>query len=129
MFLQVVFRYLLARPLSWSEELARYLFVWVSLLGAAAGVGSSMKQGLDILTRYFPQKVQRVIDILVRASVIVFCGILVSKGIELTKIVHLQKSPAMRLPMSWVYSAVPVSAALMIFIAVTEFLSELGKGD
>ena len=50
-FMQVVFRYVLRRPLSWSEELARYTFVWISLLGAAAVIPKSLTQGIDLLVK------------------------------------------------------------------------------
>jgi TRAP-type C4-dicarboxylate transport system permease small subunit len=115
-FMQVVFRYVLRRPLSWSEELARYTFVWISLLGAAAVIPKSLTQGIDLLVKQLPESVQMVVGVITRLLMAVFCAILAFKGYELTGIVHMQTSAAMSLPMSYVYFAVPVSAVLMIVI-------------
>ena len=115
-FMQVVFRYVLRRPLSWSEELARYTFVWISLLGAAAVIPKSLTQGIDLLVKQLPESVQMVVGFITRLLMAVFCAILAFKGYELTGIVHMQTSAAMSLPMSYVYFAVPVSAVLMIVI-------------
>ncbi|MCR4425244.1 MAG: TRAP transporter small permease [Firmicutes bacterium] len=128
-FLQVVFRYALAQPLSWAEELARFLFVWISMLSAAGGLGGSMRQGVDLVTRRLPVKARAVIGILVRLGTVLFCSVLVMWGIELVKIVHYQTSPAMGVPMSWVYSAVPVAAGLMVFMLVTDALVADGRGE
>lgn len=115
-FMQVVFRYVLRRPLNWSEELARYTFVWISLLGAAAVIPKSLTQGIDLLVKQLPESVQMVVGVITRLLMAVFCAILAFKGYELTGIVHMQTSAAMSLPMSYVYFAVPVSAVLMIVI-------------
>ena len=53
-FAQVVTRYVLNDPLIWSEELARYLFVWVSMIGAALAVRNGGHFGLDLLLRRMP---------------------------------------------------------------------------
>lgn len=119
-FLQVVFRYVLARPLSWSEELARYTFVWISLLGAAGVIPKSLTQGIDILVNKLPTSVQVILGLITRLLIVGFCLLLVFKGYELTKIVHIQKSAVIGFPMSCVYLAVPVSAILMIVILILD---------
>ena len=54
MSLQVFFRYVLEEPLPWSEELARYLFVWAALLAAAVTVGRNDKFTISILAERLP---------------------------------------------------------------------------
>ena len=53
-FAQVATRYVLGDPLIWSEEAARYLFVWVSMIGAALAIREGGHFGLDLLIRRFP---------------------------------------------------------------------------
>lgn len=115
-FSQVVFRYILRKPLSWSEELARYCFVWVSMLGAAATVPKSLTQGIDLLVKRLPKNVQTISNLLARALTALFSLVLVFKGWELTTIVHFQTSAVMGLPMSFIYSSIPVAALLMVVI-------------
>src|SRR3990172_2317165 len=58
-FLQVVYRYGLTQPLYWSEELARYLFVWLSILGATLALQKRGHFGLDVLFRAFPEQLKQ----------------------------------------------------------------------
>ena len=115
-FAQVVFRYVFVKPLSWSEELARYTFVWVSMLGAAGVIPKSLTQGIDILVNKLPTSVQVVLGLIIRSLIVAFCLLLIIKGYELTKITHIQKSAVIGFPMSYAYFSVPFSAALMIII-------------
>ena len=58
-FLQVVYRYVLIQPLHLSEELARYLFIWLSILGATLGLQKRGHFGLDFFYRMLPDKERR----------------------------------------------------------------------
>lgn len=121
-FLQVVFRYILSRPLSWSEELARFLFAWSSMLGAAAGATGILAQGIDLLTKKFPKYLQTPVDVVARAATLSACAVLIVKGFELTGRVHEQTSSAINVRMSYVYAAVPVGLLfLFIILAVNTF--------
>src|SRR4051812_42947652 len=53
-FLQVFTRYVTEDPFIWTEELARYLFVWIALIGGAAAVRTNGHFGLDVLRRHIP---------------------------------------------------------------------------
>lgn len=124
LILQVLFRYVLARPLSWSEELARFLFVWVSLLGGAAYVSGSGAQSVDLLVRRFPDALRNAVAAVIRAALIVFCLMLVARGWELTEIVHMQRSPVLGVRMSLVYAAVPVAGALMAMALTLQWVED-----
>lgn len=125
-FLQVIFRYVLEQPLSAAEELARFCFVWVSLLGAAATISASSSQGIDLLVKKFPERIQRVIAVLSSLGILLFCGMLVVKGMELVSIVYSQRSPGLNLPMSYVYISVPVSALLIAITLGLEWFEQIG---
>jgi TRAP-type transport system small permease protein len=112
-FLQVVFRYVLGRPLHWSEEMARYLFVWLSVLGAALGVQKGGHFGLDFFQRMKPKPWKRLVPILVHLLMMVVALVVFFQGITLVQMTSLQESPAMSISMAWAYASLPTGAGLM----------------
>ena len=120
--LQVLFRFVLHSPLSWSEEFARYCFVWVSSLGAAAGVRRGLHPGLDLVPGGGPFLTRRVIASVGVAGSVVFVAVLAYYGWRLAAFNMRQMSPAMGLPMGVPYSAVPVGAAVMLIHLVAKLL-------
>ena len=112
-FLQVVYRYVLTQPLHWSEELARYLFVWLSLLGATLGLQKRGHFGLDFFYRMLPQKRRRFLQFVIYLLMGGVLLVILIQGIKLVQITAVQESPAMGISMGWAYGCLPVAAALM----------------
>jgi TRAP-type C4-dicarboxylate transport system permease small subunit len=112
-FLQVVFRYVLGRPLYWSEEMARYLFVWLSVLGAALGVQKGGHFGLDFFQRMKPKPWKRFVPIFVHLLMGAVALVIFFQGITLVQMTSLQESPAMSISMAWAYASMPTGAGLM----------------
>lgn len=110
---QVWYRYILNEPLSWSAELGRYVFVWISFLGAAAGVRYQVHLGIDLLPKILPERVYRLAVVLMNLIVQVFLVIIIFWGIELLRIVRFQSSPSMNISMLYPYLAVPVGSIFM----------------
>jgi TRAP-type C4-dicarboxylate transport system permease small subunit len=112
--LQVFFRFVMDDPLAWSEELARYAFVWVTFLGAAVAFRHGSHIVVDTIVRMFPQGTQTalawVVDLLVVAALLV----LLVQGIGIVAVTADTVSTMLEVPMSWVYAALPVSAGLML---------------
>ena len=123
--LQVVFRYLLDLPLFWTEETARYCLVWASLLGA----GVALKRGEHIAVTYLverlPSGTARAVLILSRVCVGLILAVVLWGGIQLVIVTHFQLSPALRIPMSIPYLAVPVGS----FIMLVHLLASLSGTD
>jgi TRAP-type C4-dicarboxylate transport system permease small subunit len=112
-FLQVVYRYVLTQPLHWSEELARYLFVWLSILGATLGLQKRGHFGLDFFYRMFPDKGRRILQFLIYLLMGSVILVILVQGIKLVQITVLQESPAIGISMGWAYACLPVGAVLM----------------
>jgi TRAP-type C4-dicarboxylate transport system permease small subunit len=112
---QVIARYAFNEPLIWSEEAARYLFVWVSLLGAALATREGTHYVLDALVQRFP----RAGRLAARAAAFVvsagFLAILVRTGMNETAQASLQDSATLPIGMALPYAAIPVGAVLMLF--------------
>jgi TRAP-type C4-dicarboxylate transport system permease small subunit len=128
-FLQVVFRYALGRPLVWSEGLARYLFVWLSVLGAALGVQKGGHFGLDFFQRMMPEQGKQYLRILVHLLMGTVVVVILFQGITLVQMTRLQESPAMSISMSWAYASLPVGAGLMAVHLLAALLKDLVKDN
>jgi TRAP-type C4-dicarboxylate transport system permease small subunit len=124
-FLQVVFRYLLRQPLYWSEELPRYLLIWMSFLAAGLAQKSESHINITLCLTWLPRRAQRWIHLAANLVILTFLGILVYSGTLVTRITAYHRSTALQLPMGLVYAAVPVGALLMMLYLVLQILQEL----
>lgn len=113
--LQVIMRYVFNSSLSWSEELARYIFIWQIWLGASLGVREKKHIRVELIYGLFKQKGQRIMDILSTIIWIALCIFLAVNGTKLT-LALLQRhstSPAMKIPMYMIYATLPISCGVM----------------
>lgn len=127
-FLQVVYRYVLTQPLHWSEELARYLFVWLSILGATLGLQKRGHFGLDIFYRMLPNKGKRFLQSVINLSMGIVILVILIQGIKLVQKTIFQESPAMGISMGWAYACLPVGAALMAIHLLVIFSKDWNNG-
>ncbi|MGI6575733.1 MAG: TRAP transporter small permease [bacterium] len=112
--IQVFYRYVLSSSLSWSEELARYLFIWTVMLMASSGVKHGFHVAITFIRDKLPIKMQNIFALLGSILMFAFAVVLVVFGIRLAWATRIQLSPAMRLSMFWVYLSVPVSGCLIV---------------
>jgi TRAP-type transport system small permease protein len=113
---QVFWRYGLQSPLQWSEEVARYCFVWVTFLGAAALM--RMREGhpaIDTLYLHVGPRMQRVMDITSRLAVIAASLAIAVGGFRMVQLQWQQLSPSLEIPMAWIYAAMGVGPLIGIF--------------
>ncbi len=115
---QVVFRYVLAAPLPWSEELARYCFVWIVFLGGAIGLERGIHLGVDLFVNLLPPKLRTGLDISSSVMIGCFAAAVIYASFPVIEMNMLQRSPAMGVQMSWIYIAIPTSMALIFLISV-----------
>jgi TRAP-type C4-dicarboxylate transport system permease small subunit len=123
---QVASRFILGSPSSFTDELARYLMIWIGILGAAYASGKNMHVSIDVLVRKFSDVGQRRLKFLVTALIILFClGVMVIGGGRLVYITHVldQHSPALQMPLSVVYSIIPISGLLIVFYKLSDLLN------
>jgi TRAP-type C4-dicarboxylate transport system permease small subunit len=120
-FLQVFTRYVTADPFIWTEEVARYLFVWITMVGAAAAVRTHGHFGLDILRHYLPP-LRPVLGFMTMVIVLAFLALLLYTGIAETQQATLQISPALQVRMHWAYLALPVGAGLALWHLIAHWV-------
>jgi TRAP-type C4-dicarboxylate transport system permease small subunit len=126
--LQVASRYIFNRPTSWSEELARYLFVWITFLGAAVVIRKRRHVDVTVLTDRLPPGAAKVVYLVSDVAVLFMLGALTWAGAGLAIMAHRQLSAAMDLPMSLAYSAMPVGTGLMFVFLVATMIWEWKEG-
>ena len=120
--LQVFFRYVLNSSLSWSEEAARYLFIWAALLGFSSSVEARRLFSFEMLAARLPAFGRRVCAGLYVIAALLFLWAIVVNGGLLAARTMSQTSPAMGLPMAAAYAALPIGGVLIAL----HFLAALG---
>ena len=118
-FVEVVFRYALMLPLFWTEEFARYCLVWSSLLGASVALKRGEHIAVTFLVDKLPGGLAPQAACVVSASIALFLAVMLWGGVHLVILTRHQLSPAMRIPMSWPYLAIPISSFIMLFHELT----------
>jgi TRAP-type transport system small permease protein len=113
---QVLFRYVLNRPLGWSDELARYCFVWVTFVGAASLIRRPDGHPvIDSLYHHVGPRAQRVIAGFGRLAIVVASLAIAAGGLRLLLLQWAQLSPSIELPMAGVYACMFACPILGLF--------------
>lgn len=123
--LQILMRFVFKSPLAWTDEAAKYSFVWGTMLGCAILVrtgGHSCVELLGNALRGVPKKLQAVVlDI----CCLVLYAVIVYGGVVLMQAGSTSVSPALSLPMWLVYLIMPVSGAFMALFQMEHFIRDL----
>ncbi len=114
MVLQITFRYVLGSPLVWSEELSRYLYIWVCYLGAPIALRRGNHIAITLFVDRLPAKLARGISVFWHIVAFLFLVELAIQGAILTARSHTLIAITIPVPWSLIYLAVPISAALMM---------------
>lgn len=131
MGLQVIMRYVFRSSLSWSEELSRYLFIWFSFLGLSHGVHAETHIQLDLTETFFP-KMKKPLRHIGNLVFIVFILYMIMPGIKTIDFLMTtkQKSPALGIPMYYVYISLLIGLFLTLFRFFQIYYKKLfSKGD
>ena len=118
---QVFSRFALGAPSSLTEEIARFLLIWIGILGAGYAVGRGDHLAFELLPQRLSGAPRSWLQIGIQFCVILFAGgVLVVGGFRLVylQLTLGQTSAALGLPMGYVYLVLPVSGALMCFYAI-----------
>ena len=113
-FVSVLFRYVLNRPLAWTEELASLLFAWLTFVGAYVGFRTRSHIRIDTFTTFLPPAVRRAIRAGVDLCVLALLAIFIWQGLALTVTTWSLEFPAMEISRGYLYASLPVGACLMV---------------
>ena len=112
-------------PLAWSIDVAQLMLCWTTLIGADVAFRHKRFQGLDLLTRRFPIKQQRVIgiamDLIIMATLVIF----IIYGVRLSIDSHLRTFQTLKMSYSWVTIALPVMSVCMLVSVVLDIVEQI----
>ena len=112
-FSEVVCRYALGTSLVWSEELARYLLVWIGFLGASIGLRMRGHFGVELLVMALPPGLRKVLTCLTITVMFIFLGIVTFYGVIMVASAD-EVSTVMQVSMRYFYAAIPLGGLFML---------------
>lgn len=127
-FLQVVTRFVINYPISWTEEISRYLMIYIVFLGSALLVRKTAHIAVDFLLEIVNPKTKKKLNLVNLIISMFFFGILLYFGAELTLVVINQSTPNLQFSMAWAYAAVPLGALLMLMNAFAVLFETIING-
>ena len=125
---QVFTRFILRDPSSYTEELARFLLIWIGLLGAAYALRTKAHLGIDILLSRSVGTQKKAVEVTVYSFIILFAFfVMILGGYRLVSITLQlnQLSAAMGMKMGYIYLVLPVSGILMIYYSIIFIMEAL----
>ena len=112
----------------WTEELARFCFIWVVFLGAAVAVRAGAHFTIDILPERIPSWLRWTIEALVLALIAVIGALMLVGGLRFTEIGINRISTTSGIRLAWVYAAVPVAGFSILLFVVEKFIG-IARGE
>lgn len=120
-FFQVITRYLFGHSYEWSEETARFLFVWVVFLGSALIMGESGHLAVQMLPEHFKGTAFGfLLEIFINVCSYLFILLLIVQGGKMTSTMTFQTAPGLGISMSWIYAVIPFSGFLMLLYLIKD---------
>jgi TRAP-type C4-dicarboxylate transport system permease small subunit len=115
-FSNVIARYFLNASIAWSDEVSRFMFIWLVFIGAVVAYMRNDHLGLDILIKYLPKKASQTLVLIADLLVLFALVVLLNGGIQMTadSFASGWVSSAVQLPYGYIYLVGPISAFFLI---------------
>lgn len=129
---QVFSRYIIRVPSSFTDELSRFLLIWIGLLGASYATGKKLHLTIDLLPNHLTGRKKKILDFVIHCIVILFAFfVMVIGGIRLVYITLTlgQTSSALEIPLWFIYIIIPFSGIMIIFYSILNLLEEPVKSS
>jgi TRAP-type C4-dicarboxylate transport system permease small subunit len=110
---QISLRVLFGLPLSWTEEVARYAFIWWVFFGAMIALRERRHLGIDALVTLFSRRLLRYWGIGIYVCILGYLSIMFIQGINLARIQMIHSTPITDVPLGWIVLIIPLSALFM----------------
>lgn len=129
---QVIARYILNSPSSFSEALTRYLFVWLVLVTSTYAFGCREHMRIEVLLSSMSEHIRKYVNIGIEIVTIIFSAcIMTFGGSVITRMQMVQTDSSLHIPMGVIYSIIPVCGVIIIFYCICNIMDECksGKGE
>ncbi|MEX0921709.1 MAG: TRAP transporter small permease [Rhodovibrionaceae bacterium] len=123
LLLQIFFRYVVNAPLTWTGELAVFLFLWVVLLLASVGVRENFHVRLTVLTSYLGVRLREAVERCVVAAIAAFGVFMVFAGLRFVDLTWGNTSAAISYPLQALYMAAPFCGAAIAIHGLARLVS------
>ena len=121
---QVFSRQVLNDPSTWSEELSKILFVWLSFSGSAFLFGERGHIAVDFIARKLPLAGQRILQVIAQIIVVLFAVLaMIWGGYLSSSIAWNQQMTALPLTLGWVYVIIPIAGVFIAIFAVIDLIA------
>lgn len=115
---QVLFRYFLNRPLHWVDELSRFVFIWMIMIGAGLAMAKAAHFSIDFIREGMPKLARTLAHIVAQGSIMLFSLVVIIQGLRLMRTGARQITAALQVPISVAYAAIPFGCALILYHAL-----------
>ena len=124
---QVVARFVLSQPSTWTEEVMRRLLIWMVMLGVVVAFRRGALVSVDLMLRLARGGFRRAVQWIITLSSLAFLAVLLWFGIDLVVRVRFQTFASLELSMAWAYAALPVGAALAMVSVVAHHVDPINE--
>lgn len=125
--LQILAREVIYMPVSWTQEAAKYSFIWMSLIGAALGIRRFTHVSIDIFVQKLPGKIQYYLNLLSHILIIIFMGFLSYYSVIFSLNASSQNSPTLGISMSIVYLSLLIFTILSTVFSIEKIVNLINK--
>lgn len=128
---QVVARNVFSFPLTWSEELARYVTIWVTFVGGGVAVASDEHIYIDVVMRLLPRRWHGAVLLFADVATAAFLVLLITYSLKMFSFptIWYQYSPALRVPMVYLYASLPIGATIMLVLLIARCIVRIQTGS
>lgn len=125
---QVLSRYVVQNPSSFTDELSRYMLIWLGMLGAAYVAGQNQHLAIDILPNKLSGRPKMKLLVLINLLILFFALVaMVLGGSNLVYITYIleQKSATLQIPLAYIYTIIPISGLLVVYYQIFQISNHL----
>lgn len=123
--LQIVFRYVINHPLTWTEQLSRFSFIWMMMLGIPVLFHRKDFMAFDLILNAFPPKIHNVIRVLIDIGISLFAIFWFVGAINLCAGTMNKMTSGVRIHYYWLYGAQALSALLILWVMATQAVQNI----
>lgn len=123
--LQIVCRYLVGKPLTWTEQLARYAFIWMMMLGIPVLFYNKNFMAFDLILNVMPEKIRKFVRVFIDLAICLFAVFWLVGAVKLCIGTANKMTSGVRIHYYWLYSAQAVSSLLIIWVMLTQAVQNI----
>ena len=126
----VIFRYVLDSSLSWYDEFAEFILVWLTMYGSVLALARGKHIGFEAIVELFPARLRWATEIFSTLCILGFSGVMLVSGWFLVRAMPLEccvSIPAVK--MDWIYSVMPITGGLMLIICLVKLAALVTGGS